>query len=241
MWAWFRSLLGATAGEELGAPDLRERVVQAIAALAERDDQGRQALPEQLAITLRAPAPRLELARRFLDDPGWEPALEAALLNCLYGTPRERLPLRRYVLEEGPEVAVAAHAQALGPLALLCVRGGDRDGARAVVPPLRRAFLLGRTELHGGESMEYNDLVVSMEDRYVSRRAAAIHRQGARLWVEARDQADCLILERSDGARLRPANTAGRRLELRPGDQLHFTDGQGAGLVVQVLAPEAQG
>lgn len=241
MPSWWSSLWGNAGDGELGAPDLRARVVDAIAAMAERDDHGHEVLPDAVRVHISAPAGRLDLARRFVEAPEWEPALEEALLNRLYGAPRERLPLRRYTLREDAAIAVSAAPEAPGPLAWLEVRGGDRDGTRSPVPPLRRAFLLGRGERHGDAGMDYNDLVLSQDQRYVSRRAAAIHRQGARLFVEVREQAECLVLERGDGARLRPYNSAGRRAELRPGDRLLFTDGGAEQVELRVLAADPAG
>lgn len=232
---WLRSLFSG-ASSELGAHDLRRHIIDAIKALVERDSAGNEVLPGAILLTITAPTERLELVQRFVREPSFDADITAALLNELYGINSQGLPAWSFHFVVGELAVVAAPTQS-APIGWLAVIDGDRRGVVASVLPLKRPFTLGRTHNHGDGAVK-NDLVVSDDARFVSRRAAALHRTGSQLWLESRDQGDALWLERSTGERLRPTHTVERRVHLMPGDTLVFSDGRDARVSVRFSTGE---
>lgn len=230
---WLRSLI-RSGSSEFGAHDLQRFVVDAIKMLSERDHAGKEVLPSSIHIAISASADRLELAQRFVQEPSFDAEVRTALLNELYGLPTQGVPAWTFSFAVGePKVrATTAQSRALGWLNVL---DGDRAGSVLPIPALKRPLTLGRSTFHG-DNVVRNDIVLSDSARFVSRRAAALHRTGSQLWLESRDQGDALWLERSSGEQLRPTNTIEKRLQLLPGDRIIFSDGRKEQIAVLFLA-----
>jgi hypothetical protein len=211
--------------DELSRDNLLRMVVDRIVGLREYGRHGEHALPPEVAVTVTAPAERVEVVRAFVTDAGFDREVEDELVNRLTGVARDALPLRLYAVEAGEPVAVAAVGQRSGLAVRLKVQGGDRDGTVLVVVPGQRLVRLGRGLWHGPDQQERNDLVVSQSDSFVSRRAGRLRRVGAAWEVEALDQADCLVVVRPDGSRTRPHHTPDRWVAVRSGDAIELSDG----------------
>jgi hypothetical protein len=205
--------------------NLVRMVVDRIVALREYGKHGEHALPPEVALDVTAPPERVELLRRFVDDPGFDREVEDELLNRLVGFQRDELPLRLYSVVAGEPAGVVATGRK-GALAVkLTVAGGDRDGAALVISPGQKAIRLGRGQWHGPDQQERNDLIVSNADPFVSRRAGRLRRTGAVWEVESLDQGECLVVHRLDGTRQRPHHTPTRWVTVRSGDTIEFNDG----------------
>ena len=83
---------------------------------------------------------------------------------------------------------------------------------------------MGRGDWHGDEMQVANDVVLTENERAVSRKAARLHRSAAGLELESLDQREALLVEKSDGESVRPALTASGRVPLAFGDRVAFTD-----------------
>jgi len=222
--------------EELTREDVLRRVVDGILPLSSFGARGVEVFPVAVTVRIGVGQGSVEVVREMVDDPEFEREVESRLVNRLTRADRERLPLRRYVVEKAETNAVVVEEDRDAAVARLTVEGGDCDGRALVLAASQREFRLGRTKWHGGDRRVPNDLVVSEEDRYVSRAAAILRRAGSFLELESRDQGECLVVVRADGARIRPARTATGRLLLRPGDVLELNDGADAAVRLRLEA-----
>jgi hypothetical protein len=164
--------------------------------------------------------------RAFVEDPSFEPELEARLLNRL-ATP-DRLPARTWRVEVGPANRVEVEEDATALQGTFVVDGGDHGGNRYPIELTRKEWRVGRGRWHQerpGDQRLPNDIVLTESGAFVSRAAALIRRSGAFLEVEARQQGEFLVVVRRDGTQLRPALTAAGRIPLGAGDRLVFHDG----------------
>ena len=80
-------------------------------------------------------------------------------------------------------------------------------------------------------------VVLTESERAVSRKAARLHRSAAGLELESLDQREALLVEKSDGERVRPALTSSGRVPLALGDRVCFTDGKSP--IITVVVEEA--
>jgi hypothetical protein len=231
-----KELIGGVIHEELGQPDLLRRVTEGIVALARHADRGLPVLPPEVDVRIKVGEGGVQVIERFVQDPAFDREVEARVLNELVRLRPEGLPVRRYIVEPGEKNAVEVREAPLRRFRLR-IQGGDRDGAAITLPATRRQYLLGRSDWHGDEMQVANDVVLSETERAVSRRAARLHRSAAGLELESLDQREALVVERTDGERLRPALTASGRVPVTPGDRIEFTDGKRP--VITVLIEEA--
>ena len=231
-----KELIGGVIHEELGQPDLLRRVTEGIVALARHADRGLPVLPPEVEVKIRVGDGGVQTIERFVQDPAFDREVEARVLNELVRLRADGLPVRRYIVETGDKNAVEVKEAPLRRFRLR-IQGGDRDGAAVTLPPARRQYLLGRGDWHGDEMQIANDVVLSENERAVSRRAARLHRSAAGLELESLDQREALIVEKQDGDRLRPALTASGRVPLAFGDRVEFTDGKRP--VITILVEEA--
>ena len=231
-----KELLGGVMHEELGQPDLLRRVTQGIVALARHADRGLPVLPPEVEVRIRVGDGGTQTIERFVQDPAFDREIEARVLNELVRLRPDALPVRRYVVEAGERNAIEVKEAPLRRFRLR-IQGGDRDGAAITLPPSRRQYLLGRGDWHGEEMQVANDVVLSENERAVSRRAARLHRSAAGLELESLDQREALVVEKQDGERVRPALTSSGRVPLAAGDRIEFTDGKQA--VVTIVLEEA--
>jgi hypothetical protein len=218
---------------ELGQPDLLRKVADGIAGLGRHGDRGRPALPREVEVHIEVAEGSLEVIERFVQDPAFDTEVQGRLLNELVRVPPEELPLRRYIVEAGPRTRVVVRETPPRRF-VLCIEGGDRDGARLPLTAGRRDFLLGRGEWHGDEPGVANDIVLSESEKAVSRRAARLHRCGRGLELESLDQQEALVVIRREGERLHPVLAAGGRVLVGPGDVIELTDGRAPVLRVRV-------
>jgi len=231
-----RNLIGGVIHEELGQPDLLRRVTSGIVALARHADRGLPVLPAEVEVRIRVGDGGTQTIERFVQDPAFDREVEARVLNELVRLRPDGMPVRRYVVEAGERNAVEVKEAPLRRFRLR-IQGGDRDGTAVTLPPSRRQYLMGRGDWHGEEMQVANDVVVSENERAVSRRAARLHRSAAGLEIESLDQREALVIEKQDGERLRPALTASGRVPLAFGDRVEFTDGRKP--VITIVLEEA--
>jgi hypothetical protein len=231
-----KELIGGVIHEELGQPDLLRRVTEGIVSLARHADRGLPVLPPEVEVRIKVAEGGVQVIERFVQDPAFDREVEARVLNELVRLRPDGLPVRRYVVESADKTAVEVREAPLRRFRLR-IEGGDRDGAAIMLPVTRRQYLLGRSDWHGDEMQVANDVVLSETERAVSRRAARLHRSAAGLELESLDQREAVIVERTDGERLRPALTASGRVPLVAGDRIEFTDGKRP--VLTVLVEEA--
>jgi hypothetical protein len=218
---------------ELAQPELVRKVSEGVVRLARHGDHGVPVLPREVEVRIEAGDGGLDVVERFVRQPSFDVEVGARVLNELPRLQREDLPLRRYSVEAGRRGAVVVREAAARRYALR-IEGGDRDGARLVLPAGRRDFLLGRGEWHGDEPGIVNDVVLSEGQKAVSRRAARLHRAGSGLELEALDQQEALVVVRSDGERVRPLLSVDGRVVVGPGDTIEFTDGRAPVLRLRV-------
>jgi hypothetical protein len=92
---------------------------------------------------------------------------------------------------------------------------------------------MGRGRWHGDDEVLVNDVVVSENDLFVSRRAALLRRAGSGLEVEAHDQGDSLSVV-SGGKSIRPSRVRRGAVPVHPGDVIQFYDGREKAIKVRV-------
>lgn len=218
------NVLAGGAGE-LGQPDLLRKVVDGIVKLRRHGGRGVEMLPPEVEVHVEVGEGSVELVRRFVDDPAFDREVEAALRNRLVHLREDAMPVRRYVVGAAARTGVRVVETARRGYRLR-IEGGDRDGECAGLPPEKRDVLIGRSPWHGDDQQVANDVIVSDNERAVSRRAARLHRVGATFEIEAADQHEALVVVRPDGQRLRPALAASGRVRVRPGDRVELTDGR---------------
>jgi hypothetical protein len=237
--AWWRELVSRTlsggAGEITG-DSLARRVVERIVRLRTRGKRGAVRLPDEVQVTIRVAAASLQVVRSLVEDPDFDAEVGHRLENRLVDLPRTAHPLRLYGVEPG-DVDEVEVSEVVRPVPLtLTVLDGDRQGEALRVPTSKRDLRVGRGRVHGpSEQSEGNDVIVSWEAPFVSRRAARIRRLGRHLRLQALDQGDCLTVERPSGERVRPNRTIEGWAPVRPGDVVEFSDGADQVLRLRLL------
>jgi hypothetical protein len=219
-----KELFGGITEGELGQPDLLRRVTEGITALARHAGKGMPVLPPEVEVQISVGKGSVQVVQQFVQDPAFDREVEARVLNELVKLRPEGLPVRRYVVEPGERTSVEVKETPRRRYQLR-IQGGDRDGVTVTLPPNRRHYLLGRGDWHGEEQQVANDVVLSLADKAISRRAARLHRSTAGLELESLDQQQALIVERATGEKLRPALAASGRVPVSTGDRIEFTDG----------------
>ncbi len=226
--------------DELTRDDLLRQIEEGILTLKRFGARGREVFPPGVRIRITTREAGRETLRGFVEDPGFERDLEARLLNRL-ATP-DLLPARRYTVVAGEENGVVVEEDATALQGSFVVSGGDRDGDRHPVELTRKEWRLGRGRWHQERPDDQrlpNDIIVTDALPFVSRAAALIRRTGAFLEVEARQQAEFLVVIRRDGTQLRPALSASGKVPLNVGDRLLFHDGK-TGEITLRLDPVAE-
>lgn len=233
-----RKTLGGGA-DELGRDDLLQKVEDGVLALRRHGARGREVFPDGVRVRITAAEGSIATLRGFVSDASFERDLEARLTNRLVKP--EALPARRYEVVQGDVPGVTVEDDPVGLIGVLVIEGGDKDAARYVMELGRKEWRLGRGPWHQERADDQrlpNDLILSDNLAYVSRAAAILRRSGAQLEVESRQQGEFLIVQRKDGAQLRPAMTASGRVPLKVGDRMVFHDGRNERLTVILLPVE---
>lgn len=224
-WTSIKALLGGSLDQgEFGKPDVLRRTVEGILKLRRHADRGVELLPQEVEVTITVGEGSVQLVERFVEDPAFDREVEAEVRNRLVNSPEGQVPARRYFVQPGKKTEVVV-VESRPRSYQLRILGGDRDGAVVGLPTSKRDFLLGRGQWHGEDQNVANDIVVSENERTISRKAARLHRVGAGFELQASDQREALTVLRPDGTRQRPALAATGRVGLRPGDLIEFTDG----------------
>lgn len=236
--AWWELVRRALTGgaTELTGDSLARRVVDRIVAMRTRGRRGAVRLPDEVQVTVRVADGSLQVIRSLVEDPDFDQEVAHRLENRLVDLPQTAHPLRLYTVEAG-EVDDVEVSEFVKPVGLtLDVLDGDRQGDVLSVPTSKRDLRVGRGQHHGpGDLAERNDLVVTWEDAFVSRRAARVRRMGHHLRLQALDQGDTLAVERPSGERTRPSRTIEGWSPVRPGDLVEFSDGAGRVLRVRLV------
>lgn len=225
--------------QELGRDDLLRQVEEGILALRRHGVKGREVFPPAVRIRIQVAEGSVLTLQGFVSDPAFEQDLEARLRNRLVAA--GVLPARKYVVERGDSSQVTVEEDAKALLGRAQVVGGDKDATITSLEPSRKEWRLGRGRWHQERSDDQrlpNDIVLTDNLPWISRAAAILHRSGALMEVESRQQGEFLIVVRADGAQLRPAMTASGRVPVRPGDRLEFHDGADQRLTVIILPSE---
>lgn len=226
--------------EELGRDDLLRQVEEGILALRRHGARGKEVFPPSVRIQIFASEGSLVTLKNFVEDPSFEADLEARLHNRLVAA--EALPARRYQVERAEYSKVTVEEDAKAVLGRLQIEGGDQDGIITPLEASRKEWRMGRGRWHQERADDQrlpNDILLTDSISWVSRAAAILHRSGALLELESRQQGEFLIVVKRDGAQLRPAVTSSGRVPVRPGDRLEFHDGSQQRLTVFILPPEA--
>ncbi len=223
--AWLKRLLGGE-GQSLDRDDLLSQVVSGIAALGHVGARGREVYPAAVRVALSVPEADVTVVDDFTKAADFDREIEARLLNRMTDPDPSALPLRFYAVQSGEQLHVEVKADTTPPRLQFRVEGGDRDGAIVAVPVGRQEIRLGRTAAHGDSGAFPNDVVITHEDKCVSRAAARIRRTGTSLEIESKDQGTDLIVLCADGRQIRPANTARGWLRFDVGDVIAFSDGR---------------
>ncbi len=217
--------LVAGGSEEFHRDDLLRRTEAGIFALRSFGVAGAELFPAAVDVIVQVASASDEVVRQVVQDPAFDAEVEARLRNRLNDPGRTELPSRRYRVEPGEEDDLKVETDQRTAVAALRVEGGDRDGQRLPLSTGQRLFRIGRGAWHGGGRQQANDIVVCETQAFVSRAAASLKRVGSLFEVSPRDQGDCLVVVRADGARLRPSMTALGKTRLQLGDGLEFNDG----------------
>ena len=232
-------ITGLRGGEgELGHPDLLRKVVDGILKLRRHGDRGMEFLPPEVEVRIGVAEGGVQVLERWVNDPAFDREVEAGLKNRLVRAHDDALPVRRYVVEVSKQNTVTV--KELQPRGYqLKIESGDRAGTEIPLSPDRRDLLLGRSQWHGDDQQVANDIIISENERAISRRAARLHRTGASFELQSLDQREALSVVRPDGTRLRPALSASGRVPVKPGDLIEFSDG--AKPVVVLRLEETEG
>lgn len=233
-WDAWKKLVGAVTREadRLDRPDLKRAALDAVLGLARRGAREAVVLPAAVDVRVVASGGGAEAARAFVEEPAFSEEILAELQNrlpTLQGPP----PLLRYEVVEGERDEVSARPAQLEAAGWLRVEDGDRAGQVTALTPRRARWTLGRSP-RGATAEAANDVVLTERAAFVSRRAAALRRAGARWEIEPLDQGAALEVERA-GARYRPRDTITGRLALEPGDLLCFLGPGGEQLRARLL------
>lgn len=226
--------------EALDQITLRQRVADGIVALRQYDRHGHGTLPPAVEVVVTVGEASQQVARRFVDDPGFDAEVGAQVQNALAPLSGP-LPHRTYRVERGERSGVAVRECSDAVLAWLHVEG---DPARACPWRAERTELyLGRGRWHGAEGGRPNDL--QLAERFVSRAAAVLRRAGTAFTVEpSPGQAAFLAILRADGRRVRPGlDTVEAGARLAPGERIELSDGAGQAVVLRLdrEAPAKEG
>jgi len=232
-------ITGLRGGEgELGHPDLLRKVVDGILKLRRHGDRGMEFLPPEVEVRIGVAEGGVQVLERWVNDPAFDREVEAGLKNRLVRAHDDTLPVRRYIVEVSKQNTVTV--KELQPRGYqLKIESGDRAGTEIPLSPDRRDLLLGRSQWHGDDQQVANDIIISENERAISRRAARLHRTGASFELQSLDQREALSVVRPDGTRLRPALSASGRVPVKPGDLIEFSDG--AKPVVVMKLEETEG
>jgi hypothetical protein len=232
-------ITGLRGGEgELGHPDLLRKVVDGILKLRRHGDRGMEFLPPEVEVRIGVAEGGVQVLERWVNDPAFDREVEAGLKNRLVRAHDDTLPVRRYIVEVSKHNTVTV--KELQPRGYqLKIESGDRAGTLIPLSPDRRDLLLGRSQWHGDDQQVANDIIISENERAISRRAARLHRTGASFELQSLDQREALSVVRPDGTRLRPALSASGRVPVKPGDLIEFSDG--AKPVVVMKLEETEG
>lgn len=225
---------------EMTADNLLRQVVGGIVSMRTRGRKGSSHLPSEVEITITVGGGEgsTSVVKALVEDPSFEEEVCQRLQNRLVDLPLSAHPMRLYRVVGGDRNHISVD-EVTDPIALeLVISGGDRDGETLVVPTAQRDLRMGRGPNHGIDN-EHNDLVVTKQDAFVSRRAARIRRLGGHLRIQSLDQGDALAVIRSGGERVRPNRTIERWAPVRPGDAVEFNDGAGASIQL-LLRPVAR-
>lgn len=229
--AWWRELWRRTVtggATEITGDSLARRVVDRIVQLRTRGRRGAIRLPDEVQVTIRVAGGSLQVVRSIIEDPDFDQEIAHRLENRLVDLPKTAHPLRLYLVEPGEVDEIEVSEVTRSVQLSFRVLDGDRQGASLRVPTSKRDLRVGRGRLHGSNDMsESNDVIVTYEDPFVSRRAARIRRLGRHIRLQALDQGDCLAVERPNGERVRPNRTIEGWAPVRPGDLIEFSDGAG--------------
>lgn len=210
--------------DELTGANLVRWVVDGIVAMRTRGRRGATHLPSEVQVVVTVGRGSPDAVRAIIDGPGFEEEISQRLQNRLVEVPVSDHPMRLWRVQAGPRNRVEVR-EVTEPVELeLTIRGGQHDGVIYPLPKHKREFRVGRGPLHGGEREE-NDLVLTHEDAFVSRRAARIERLGGHVRVRSLDQGDHLSVIRRDGSRVRPRRTIEGWVSVRPGDRIELSDG----------------
>ena len=225
---WTEFLVRAFTGgaDEMTGDNLMRRVVDGIVAMRTRGRKGSTYLPTEVevVVTVGGGSGSLAVVRSILEEPGFEEEITQRLQNRLVELPVAAHPMRLYRVVAGDRNRIEVR-EVTEPVALqLVIHGGNRDGTVLPVPTSQRDLRLGRGPMHGNDS-ERNDLTVTDEDTFVSRRAARMRRLGGHVRIQSLDQGDALAVVRPNGERIRPNRTIERWAPVRPGDVIELTDG----------------
>lgn len=225
--------------DELGREDLLRATEEGILALKRHGARGREVFPAGVRVRVRANEGGVVTLKAFVADPSFERELEARLQNRLVAP--EGLPARRYVIESGEPAGITVEEDDQPLAGVFVIEGGDQDGSRFPVDLGRKEWRLGRGRWHQERPDDQrlpNDIVLTDSLAWVSRAAALIRRSGALLEIEARQQAEYLIVVRRDGTQVRPAMTASGRAPLRVGDRIELHDGHNGKITLRFDAAE---
>lgn len=235
-WDGWRRLVGALRrdGELLDRPDLQRAAQDAIVRLSRRGARDGVTLPLGVELRVTVGGGALGPVRAFLDDPGFARELEDGLRNQL-PTLSGPLPVLRFVVEAGERDEVTARELALDAASWLLVEDGDRAGQRTPLSPRRAEHFLGRGP---GDRALPNDVVLTEQLAFVSRRAAVLRRAGMQWELTPLDQGEDLEVETERGP-VRPRNTLSGRVAVRPGDAIRFLGPGGRTLTARLLDEEA--
>lgn len=211
--------------DELTGANLVRMVVDGIVAMRTRGRRGAMHLPSEVEVLVTVGRGSVDTVRALIDDPGFEEEIARRIQNRLVDVPVADHPMRLWKVVTGERNGVLVR-EVTEPVELeITIRGGQHDGVIFPLPKHKRELRVGRGPLHGGE-YEENDLVVTQEDAFVSRRAARIERLGGHVRVRSLDQGDHLLVIRRDGSRVRPRRTIEGWVSVRPGDRIQLTDGE---------------
>ncbi|MEN0063635.1 MAG: hypothetical protein AAGA48_15900 [Myxococcota bacterium] len=241
--AWWRELLRRTLTggvSEITGDSLARRVVDRIVRMRTRGKRGTVRLPDEVQVIIRVSGGSLQVVRSIVEDPDFDQEIAHRLENRLVDLPKTAHPLRLYRVEQGESDEIKV-SEVVHPVQLaLTVLDGDRHGEALRVPTSKRDLRVGRGKLHGTSDLsESNDVIVTYDAPFVSRRAARIRRLGRHLRLQALDQGDCLAVERPSGERVRPNRTIEGWAPVRPGDLIEFSDG--AGQLLRLRLDEGDG
>lgn len=218
---------GLSGRDALDRPSLRRRTVQAILELRQRGSQGGDALPRAVRVVVDVAAGSREVVQGFVDDPAFDREVGAELLNRLAGLGSDSLPNRTYVVTAGGDGEPAVRAAEAGdePSHYLWIDSGDLQGKAVPLKAGQDSYRLGRGTWHGSQGSQPNDVVLTENEQFVSRRAAVMERSGTGYLLTALDQGEFLTVRRADGQRVRPFRVRGGRVPVGPGDRIELDNG----------------